>query len=79
MPKGGPTQSNMNHHANQQNPNNPAYAAVQNNHANQQNPNNPAYAAVQNNHANQLNPEHSQRPLVRERIYTLLAYAKQWG
>ena len=45
MPKGGPTQSNTNHHANQQNPNNPAYAAAQNNHANQLNPNNPAYAS----------------------------------
>lgn len=37
------TAAQMNHHANQNNPNNPAHTAAQNNHANQCNPNNPAY------------------------------------
>ena len=37
------TQSQMNHHANQENPNNSAYKSAQNNHANQCNPNNSAY------------------------------------
>ena len=35
MPKGNPTQNNLNNHANQLNPNSAAYAAAQNNHANQ--------------------------------------------
>ncbi len=39
------TQSQMNHHANQSNPNNAAHTAANNNHANQCNPNN----AVHNN------------------------------
>lgn len=34
------TKSQMNHHANQSNPNNAAYKSAQNNHANQCNPNN---------------------------------------
>ena len=33
----------LNHHSNQNNPNNPAHTAAQNNRANQLNPNNPAY------------------------------------
>lgn len=37
------SQSQMNHHANQGNPNNAAHKAAQNNHANQGNPNNSAY------------------------------------
>lgn len=37
------TQSQMNHHANQGNPNNAAHKAANNNHANQMNPNNPAF------------------------------------
>ena len=37
------TQSQMNHHANQENPNNSAYKSAQNNHANQCNPKNSAY------------------------------------
>lgn len=45
MPKGTPTQSNMNNHANQLNPNSAAHAAAQNNHANQMNPNHAAYAS----------------------------------
>jgi len=36
--------SDLDHHANQKNPNNPAHAAARNNRANQMNPNNPAYA-----------------------------------
>ncbi len=35
--------SDLDNHANQKNPNNPAYAAARNNRANQMNPNNPAY------------------------------------
>lgn len=37
------TQSQLNHHANQCNPNNVAHTASMNNHANQCNPNNAAY------------------------------------
>lgn len=37
------SQSQMNHHANQSNPNNAAHQAANNNHANQMNPNNSAY------------------------------------
>lgn len=37
------TQSQMNHHANQSNPNNAAHTAAANNHANQCNPNNAAH------------------------------------
>ena len=37
------SRNDMAHHANQNNPNNPAYTASQNNRANQLNPNNPAY------------------------------------
>lgn len=36
--------SDLDHHANQKNPNNPAHAAARNNRANQLNPNNPAYS-----------------------------------
>lgn len=36
------SRSQMNHHANQQNPNNSAHRAAANNHANQCNPNNSA-------------------------------------
>ena len=36
------SRSQMNHHANQQNPNNSAHRAASNNHANQCNPNNSA-------------------------------------
>jgi hypothetical protein len=36
------TQSQLNHHANQSNPNNSAYRASQNNHSNQCNPNHTA-------------------------------------
>ena len=42
--------SQMNHHSNQCNPNNPTYRAAQNNHANQCNPNNSAYKNNHNNH-----------------------------
>ena len=35
------SRNDMDHHANQKNPNNPAYTAAQNNRANQLNPNNP--------------------------------------
>lgn len=41
--KGGMSQSQLNHHANQLNPNNPAFAARIANHANQLNPNNPIF------------------------------------
>ncbi len=37
------TQGQMDHHANQGNPNNSTHTAAQNNHANQENPNNSAY------------------------------------
>lgn len=37
------TSSQMNHHANQMNPNNSAHRSAANNHANQMNPNNSAY------------------------------------
>jgi|GEM_PF-1628618 len=37
------TSSQMNHHANQGNPNNSAHQAAQNNHANQMNPNHGTY------------------------------------
>ena len=37
------TQSQMNHHANQSNPNNDAHRSAANNHSNQMNPNNSAY------------------------------------
>lgn len=40
------TQSQMNHHANQGNPNNVAHKATKDNRANQMNPNNPAYRGV---------------------------------
>ena len=36
--------SDLDHHANQKNPNNPAHAAARNNRADQLNPNNPAYS-----------------------------------
>lgn len=36
--------SGLDHHANQKNPNNPAYTATRNNRANQLNPNSPAYS-----------------------------------
>ena len=38
------TQTQRDHHANQNNPNNSAYRANQNNHANQCNPNNKEYS-----------------------------------
>lgn len=37
------TKSQMDHHANQGNPNNSAHRAAENNRSNQMNPNNPAY------------------------------------
>ena len=37
------SQPDLDHHANQKNPNNRAYKATQDNRANQLNPNNPAY------------------------------------
>ena len=37
------SRNDMDHHANQKNPNSPAYTAAQNHRANQLNPNNPAY------------------------------------
>ncbi|WP_177166216.1 hypothetical protein [Selenomonas ruminantium] len=37
------TQGQMNHHANQSNPNNAAHRAANNNHSNQCNPNNGAH------------------------------------
>ncbi len=36
--------SDLDHHSNQKNPNNPAHAAARNNRANSLNPNNPAYS-----------------------------------
>lgn len=39
------SQSQMNNHANQGNPNNSAHTAAANNHSNQCNPNNAAYAS----------------------------------
>lgn len=41
--KSGMSQKQLDHHANQLNPNNPAFAARMDNHANQLNPNNPAF------------------------------------
>ncbi|GAA6135187.1 hypothetical protein NBRC116188_19770 [Oceaniserpentilla sp. 4NH20-0058] len=38
--KGGMNQKQLDHHANQLNPNNPAFTARMNNHSNQLNPNN---------------------------------------
>ncbi len=43
--KSGLSQSQLNHHSNQLNSNNPAHKARMNNHAHQLNPNNPAYNA----------------------------------
>jgi hypothetical protein len=40
------TQKQLDHHANQLNPNNPAYRAALNNRANQLNPNNPEFKKV---------------------------------
>lgn len=40
------TQKQLDHHANQSNPNNPAFKAARDNHANQLNPNNPEYKKV---------------------------------
>lgn len=37
------SQSQMNHHSNQSNPNNSAHQSASNNHSNQCNPNNSAY------------------------------------
>ena len=37
------TSSQMNHHANQMNPNNSSHRSAANNHSNQMNPNNSAY------------------------------------
>ena len=42
------TKAQLNHHANQKNPNNSAYRAAQNNRANQCNPNNVAYNKTRN-------------------------------
>lgn len=41
--KSGMSQSQLNHHANQLNPNNPLCTDRLNNHSNQLNPNNPAF------------------------------------
>lgn len=46
------SRSDLNHHANQKNPNNRAYTAAQNNRANQLNPNNSAY------HKSRANNQH---------------------
>ncbi len=43
------SRNDMDHHANQNNPNNPAYTASQNNRANQLNPNNPTYHRSRSN------------------------------
>ncbi len=43
------TQSQMNHHANQCNPNNGSYRSARNNRANQMNPNNRAYYSSRSN------------------------------
>ena len=40
------TQKQLDHHANQSNPNNPAFKAARDNHANQLNPNNPELKKV---------------------------------
>ena len=40
------TQKQLDHHANQLNPNNPAYRAARDNRANQLNPNNPEFKKV---------------------------------
>lgn len=40
------TQKQLDHHANQSNPNNPAFKAARDNHANQLNPNNPEFKKV---------------------------------
>lgn len=40
------TQKQLDHHANQLNPNNPAFKAARDNHANQLNPNNPEFKKV---------------------------------
>lgn len=40
---GSPSKANQSHHANQHNPNNPAYKANQDNRSNQLNPNNSTY------------------------------------
>ena len=42
--------NDLNHHANQKNPNNPAYTATRNNRANQLDPNNPAYSKSRANY-----------------------------
>ena len=42
------TQQQLNHYANQNNPNNSAYRANSNNHSNQCNPNNSAYSSSRN-------------------------------
>ena len=43
------TQQQLNHYANQHNPNNSAYQANNNNHANQCNPNNSQYQGQKSN------------------------------
>ena len=43
------SRNDMDHPANQNNPNNPAYTAAQNNRANQLNPNNPTYHRSRSN------------------------------
>ena len=43
------SRNDMDHHANQKNPNSPAYTAAQNNRANQLNPNNPTYHRSRSN------------------------------
>lgn len=50
-PSGG-SGSQADHHANQKNPNNPAFKANRNNRANQLNPNNPAYHSSRGNGGN---------------------------
>ena len=46
----------LNHYANQHNPNNKAYVANNNNHSNQMNGNSVVHQQMLNNRANQLNP-----------------------
>jgi hypothetical protein len=46
--KQGAQKANIDHHANQLSPNNPAYQQAQDNRANQMNPNNPAYPQAGN-------------------------------
>jgi len=66
------TQQQLNHYANQHNPNNAAYRAANNNHSNQCNPNNAAYRSAINSNSDRFNSNDSTIEKYREHLMKIV-------